>query len=53
MIFGFTGIKIVLKHQDRAGKTIKDFKAFTETDDAFKKDIKALGEVRIFAKNRK
>ena len=38
------GIKIVLKHQDRAGKTIKDFKAFTETDDAFKKDIKALGE---------
>ncbi|KAE9554453.1 hypothetical protein FO519_002327 [Halicephalobus sp. NKZ332] len=37
-------IEIYSKHKNEAGKTIKEFKEFTENNEAFKKDIAALGE---------
>lgn len=38
------GIKIAIKYQDQGGKTIREFKAFTEKNDDFKKDIGQLAE---------
>ncbi|KAI1723958.1 serine hydroxymethyltransferase domain-containing protein [Ditylenchus destructor] len=37
-------IEIYRKHESRAGKTVKDFKQFTETDSAFLTDINKLAE---------
>jgi glycine hydroxymethyltransferase len=37
-------IEIYVKHKDRAGKTVKEFKEFLEKDQEFLKEVKALGE---------
>ncbi|CAD6190286.1 unnamed protein product [Caenorhabditis auriculariae] len=38
------GVQIVKKYNEQAGKTLKDFKAFTESNDDFKKEIEALAK---------
>ncbi|VDM67626.1 unnamed protein product [Strongylus vulgaris] len=38
------GLQILLKYQGQAGKTMKDFKSFTETNKDFLKDIGELAE---------
>ncbi|CAI4232454.1 unnamed protein product [Auanema sp. JU1783] len=49
-VFIDEALNIALKYNAQAGKTIKDFKAFTETNEDFKKEIGALAEkVETFA----
>ncbi|GMR40483.1 hypothetical protein PMAYCL1PPCAC_10678, partial [Pristionchus mayeri] len=44
------GISILLKHKAEAGKTIKDLKAYTETNESIKKELADLAEkVEAFA----
>uniref|UniRef100_A0A1I7XAK7 Glycine hydroxymethyltransferase n=1 Tax=Heterorhabditis bacteriophora TaxID=37862 RepID=A0A1I7XAK7_HETBA len=38
------GIELVLKYQGQAGKTIKDLKMFTTTNEEFKKEVSKLAE---------
>ncbi|GMT18518.1 hypothetical protein PFISCL1PPCAC_9815 [Pristionchus fissidentatus] len=38
------GIEILLKHKETAGKTIKDVKAYTESNDAIKKELADLAK---------
>ncbi len=40
----FAGVKILLKYQNEAGKTIKEFKEFTASNAAIQSDLKKLGE---------
>uniref|UniRef100_A0A0K0CXK5 Serine hydroxymethyltransferase n=1 Tax=Angiostrongylus cantonensis TaxID=6313 RepID=A0A0K0CXK5_ANGCA len=45
-IFIDEALQILLKYQDQAGKTMRDFKAFTETNKDFLKDVDELANVR-------
>lgn len=42
-ILFISGIQILLKYQSEAGRTLKDLKAFTSSNEAFKAEINDLG----------
>ncbi|KAJ1355046.1 Serine hydroxymethyltransferase [Parelaphostrongylus tenuis] len=49
-IFIDEGLQILLKYKGHFGKTMKDFKTFTETNEDFLKDVKELADkVEVFS----
>lgn len=44
------GLQVLLRYQSQFGKTMKDFKTFTETNKDFRQEIEKLAQVGHFSR---